>query len=529
MARLSSVSASGGDLSLSADVLVVGGSLAGAWAALSAAEAGARVILAEKGWVGTAGVVASATCGGYYLLPQDAEQRKRMIFFRHADADDLDDPRFIEGVYDDSYRACLKIEEWGFRMQPFGRFRGPDSMAFLRSRLKQAGVRVLDHSPALELLRGENGHVMGARGIHRRTGAGWEVRSHAVILATGGTAFRSGAMGTHGLTGDGYLIAAEAGAELSGMEYSGHYALAPMGSSCTKGGMYFLGHVTDETGQQLGTRPSWGAVPFVARELMENRPVFAMLDRAPAPDWERHRIGSPNFYEYFSRRHINPFTERWPVELLYEGTVRATGGLVVDDECQTTVPGLYAVGDVTDRTRLTGGQLSGAGAAIAWCVASGSRAGRAAAHRRHGHALDGCVVGLGRTGLTGTEPKTRVLAHDRVLRGVQSEILPLEKNFIRTEATLARSIVALDRLWHAAAASDPVEDTPRDILKFRESTAMLLAARYILQAARARRETRGMHRRADYPDIDPAQRHRLIVSGTHAVNVEERPILKSAV
>ncbi|MFE3317674.1 4Fe-4S ferredoxin [Nocardia sp. NPDC059195] len=44
----------------------------------------------------------------------------------------------------------------------------------------------------------------------------------------------------------------------------------------------------------------------------------------------------------FDRRGIDPFTDRFEIDLLAEGTVRGNGGIdVVDDDCATTVPGLY--------------------------------------------------------------------------------------------------------------------------------------------------------------------------------------------
>ncbi|WP_264784192.1 FAD-binding protein, partial [Gluconacetobacter azotocaptans] len=46
-----------------ADVLVIGGGLAGCWAAITAAQGGARVIVAEKGRCGTSGVAAAAGPG----------------------------------------------------------------------------------------------------------------------------------------------------------------------------------------------------------------------------------------------------------------------------------------------------------------------------------------------------------------------------------------------------------------------------------------------------------------------------------
>ncbi|TIS93693.1 MAG: oxidoreductase, partial [Mesorhizobium sp.] len=63
----------------------------------------------------------------------------------------------------------------------------------------------------------------------------WRVDAKAVVLATGGCAFRERILGSTGLTGDGCLMAAEAGASLSGMEFTGKYTLAPHGSSLNKG------------------------------------------------------------------------------------------------------------------------------------------------------------------------------------------------------------------------------------------------------------------------------------------------------
>jgi succinate dehydrogenase/fumarate reductase flavoprotein subunit len=42
------------------DVLVIGGGMAGAWAATAAARAGASVVLVDKGYCGTSGVTAAA-------------------------------------------------------------------------------------------------------------------------------------------------------------------------------------------------------------------------------------------------------------------------------------------------------------------------------------------------------------------------------------------------------------------------------------------------------------------------------------
>ncbi|MCT8003158.1 FAD-binding protein [Sphingomonas sanguinis] len=510
-----------------ADVLVIGGSLAGAWAALTARKAGAEVVIVDKGWIGTAGIVAAATGGGYFLLPDDPEQRARTIRIRHDQADGLDDLAFCEKVYEQSYRCYRALEDWGFRFDRMGGFRGPDSMLFLRRLLRKAGVHILDHSPALELLADATGAIAGAAGVPRKTGVSWRVRAAAVILATGGNAFRSGAMGTGGSTGDGYLFAAEAGASAVGMEFSGHYAFVAEGSSCTKGGMYHLyGQIFDEDGVKLDPQPGWAAVPAAGQAMLAGKRVYAQID-VPAGSEPSVRGMMPNFFAYFERNGVEALNARWPVGLLYEGTVRAAGGLEVDDEGATGVHGLFAVGDVADKTRLTGAQMSGAGAAIAWCVASGQWAGAGAARfaRELGSAHAARPAqGIGGVGVRATKNWNghEALLPSQVEQVVRDEILPLEKTLYRSGKAITASLAALDPLWSDAARCLARGTSGRDAMRAREAAAMTLTARWIYRSADQRKETRGLHRRSDYPQTDPAQRRNLRVSGLEKVMVQPR-------
>ncbi|MCK1465154.1 FAD-dependent oxidoreductase, partial [Bradyrhizobium sp. 2] len=57
------------ELSITTDVLIVGGGMAGAWAATSAAQAGAKVVLVDKGYCGTSGVTAAAGPGHWWVPP----------------------------------------------------------------------------------------------------------------------------------------------------------------------------------------------------------------------------------------------------------------------------------------------------------------------------------------------------------------------------------------------------------------------------------------------------------------------------
>ena len=151
----------------------------------------------------------------------------------------------------------FRLAEWGYAFPHDdrgvvyrGSLRGPDYMQLLRRRLHKLGVRLLDHCPALELLASE-GIVAGAAGVQRTHGAPWRVRAGAVVVATGGCAFMSKALGTYGLTGDGLLMAAEAGADLSGMEFSGQYGISHSAATVTKNLLYSWATFTDAAGHVL--------------------------------------------------------------------------------------------------------------------------------------------------------------------------------------------------------------------------------------------------------------------------------------
>src|SRR5258705_7600087 len=68
--RADRASAPAGSIEFDADVLVIGGGPAGTWAAISAAEQGARVVLADKGFCGTSGATAAAGTGVWYVDPE---------------------------------------------------------------------------------------------------------------------------------------------------------------------------------------------------------------------------------------------------------------------------------------------------------------------------------------------------------------------------------------------------------------------------------------------------------------------------
>ncbi|MGW4739345.1 FAD-dependent oxidoreductase [Nocardia xishanensis] len=508
----------------STDVLVIGGGPAAAWAAIHAAEAGAEVTLVDKGYCGTSGATAPSGTGVWYVAPE-ATARANAKASREALGGHLADHYWMDRVLDQTYANMNRLAVEGrypFPVDPATGeqlrtgVQGPEYMRRMRAWLERIGVRVLDHSPALELLVDDAGTVRGAAGYRHREDRDYRITAGAVVLATGGCAFLSKALGTNVDTGDGALMAAEVGARFSGMEFSNAYAIVPKGSTITKTAYYGYATFFHEDGRVLEGAGSTKGRSVIARTLLTER-VFAQLDRADATVQEQMRLGQPNFFLQFDRRGIDPFTERFEVDLLAEGTVRGTGGIdVIDDDCATTVPGLYAAGDAATRERICGGFTGGGSHNSAWAMSSGSWAGRGAAQfaLRDGRRADGQVRGAGRVGLRpgGTEAVT---ATD-VVEAAQAELIPFEKNYLRHGDRVRPALAELDAIWQRASEGLAGRSGDERV-RARQAAAITAVGRLMYASTLARTETRGMSKRADHPELDPAQHHHVLSGGLDEV------------
>ena len=300
----------------------------------------------------------------------------------------LTDSDWMFRVLGTAWDRIEQLAQWGY---PFpvgadGRFmrsslQGPEYMRRMRRKAHRSGVRILDHHPALELTADTDGVVNGAKGIARQDGGRpWRISAGAVVLATGGTAFLSGTFGTNVNTGDGLLMAAEFGADLSGMEFCTAYALAPEWGTHTKGRMLQWGSFYDEHGRRLATRPGLSGRQDAQWALAHGERVFARLDRAPEHIRQTMRDAQPNYFLPLDKAGIDPFVTAYPIRMVYEGSVRGTGGLrLAGADCATTVPGLFAAGDAATRELITGAISGGGSHNGSWAIASGTFAGRGAA------------------------------------------------------------------------------------------------------------------------------------------------------
>ncbi len=533
LSQIGKTSISSSQLELETDVLIIGGGPAGTWAAWSAATQGVKVTLVDKGYCGSSGATAAAGTSVWYL-PPDPQQREAAIASREPIGGFLSDRSWMARVLDQTYTNLNMLADWGYPFpvddqgRPYRRSlqQGAEYMRLMRKKIRKAGVQILDHSPALELLVDAEGMVAGAAGICRQTGEHWRIRAGAIVIATGGCAFLSKALGCNVLTGDGYLMAAEAGAQMSGMEFSNAYAVSHASSSVTKRGCFRWATFTYEDGTVIEGADAHKGYPVIARVLL-TQPVYACLDKATPQEQEMMRTVQHNFFLPFERMGIDPFTQRFPVTLRLEGTVRGTGGIrIIDDTCATSVPGLYAAGDAATREFICGAFTGGGKYNAAWATSSGFWAGEAAALfacKLGNKANQRSVQGIGQVVVRSHNSSDRNFAPMEIIRCVQAEVLPYDRNLFRTELGLLESLSRLHNLWKEIRNSKVAEAS--QIVQARETAAMVATARWMYTSALARKETRGLHQHLDYPQQDPNQRHHLLSGGLDQIWVKTEPVV----
>ena len=507
------------------DVLVIGGGPAATWAALKASQNGASVVLVDKGYCGTSGATAPSGTGVWTGIG-DPYNELIIENYRLKIGGLLAEKHWKERVKEQAKRNIVELGESGFPdllNENLGIINsslpGPQYMKHMRKLVKKAKVNILDHAPALELLVDENGTVGGAHGTFLdKEDVQWRVEAGAVVIATGGCAYLSNALGCNVNTGDGYLMAAEVGAELSGMEFGSMYGISADFSSITKNALFRYGRYYHEDGTvvqetELLSETFTAANVFKVQTMLAKRlpheKVYCRLELAPPEMWPQLRKMQPNFFLPFEKKGINPFTEKFELKMRQEGTVRGTGGINIEDEyCSTRVPGLFAAGDAATRELIAGAFSGGGSHNAAWAMTSGVWAGIGASNFAKTQSHERKLISIPSIPLQSLNSERK---SEDFVKAIQEIVFPLERNFFKTQETIDEDLTKLDWLWN---------ELKQRGLRYgkyssyeREVAAMIATARWTLISASERTETRGLHNRLDYPNTDPNQRHRIIIKG----------------
>ncbi|HWR41884.1 FAD-binding protein [Sporomusa sp.] len=426
--------------------------------------------------------------------------------------------------------------------------------------IAQLGIEVINYAMAVKLLT-ENSRVIGVAAADTRAKNAEEalfiVEAGAVILATGGGGLiYENNVFPGGMTGDGYALAYAAGAELVNMEFI-QFGIASVRTklNCSGSMMRCIPRLINDQDEEFlknyfpaGT--AWSEIYDVLfkkgaswpvsyehttriidvalyKEKQAGRKIFLDFSKNPegfdfamlsADNQARYRremtveLTQTDRYESPINRlkEINQASIDWLMErnidltkgeLLEVATCAQhyQGGVKINEFAQTTIAGLYAVGE-------TAGGQHGAnrpgGNALLDCQVYGAIAGENAAKEQAGDPKGNLADS---PEILALQTELRQAVHGRAaaqLRKAIKRIMEGAASIVRTEDRLDKAIAELAQL-----AKQPVALDDNGVAYYFEAKNMLKVAAMVLAAARERDESRGPHLKfACYQDDQPVPR-----------------------
>ncbi|MGW0004416.1 L-aspartate oxidase [Nocardia grenadensis] len=523
-----------------ADLVVIGGGVAGLTAARAAARAGARVLILSKG--GPADTATQYAQGGIAVVAPHGDSVDSHVTDTLAAGGGLCDPDAVRSIVAGGPDAVAALTDLGAvfdlgRDGQVSRTRegghstrriihagGDATGAEVQRALSAAGLPVLFGTAVLEVVTGASG-VRGVRAVSER-GRG-RVHAPAVLLATGGLG-QLYALSTNpaGATADGVALALWAGAAVADLEFvqfhptvlytPDGFGRQPLISEAVRGEGARL---VDARGDSVtaGVHPRGDLAPrdvvsrAIAARMRSLGADHVYLDAREIPEFTRR---FPTITMSCRAAGIDPRRDLIPVA---PAAHYQCGGVVTDLHGRTGVPGLYAAGEVA-RTGLHGANRLASNSLLEGLV-MGERAGLAALER------------LGEpAGVPGGSGEVRPVLPRPELQQTMTE----HASVVRDGAGLTRAARVLGTARGAEAAVSttavPVlrSGASAEIVARVEDAALTVTARALLLAARVRAESRGCHTRSDQPRTAPGPAQPIVMrldeGGAPRVVTEPTPL-----
>jgi L-aspartate oxidase len=357
---------------------------------------------------------------------------------------------------------------------------------------------------ALDLVAA-GGRVTGVRALDPHGGQ-HDLRARHVVLATGG-AGQCYAVTTNPVlsTGDGIAMAWRAGVAIADVEFMQFHPTAldhpsmprPLLSEALRGEGAVL---RDDHGRAFmaDEHPRGDLAPrdvvarAITRRLNERDLQHLWLDATAIPDFPNR---FPTIWRACRSVGLDPTRDWLPVA---PAAHYLSGGVCADLDGATTLPGLWACGEVAcsgvhGANRLASNSLLDG-------LVFGSRC------------VDAILAGKDRPDDTGVLRGIDLVTAARTLPDPPSDLAPSRpdqrqelQQVMTRDAGVLRDAASLGR---AAAALETMHATDREL------DNLLTVSRALVRAALARDESRGTHTRVDHPDLDPARLGRFVFAGT---------------
>ena len=371
---------------VSCDVLVIGGGTAGPMAALKAKikNPKATVILLEKANVKRSGAISMGMDGlNNAVVPGHAtpEQYTKEITIAN---DGIVDQKPVYKYAQRCYSIIEELDSFGIRflknengdfavkkVHHIGTYvlpmpNGETVKKALYRQLRRARLLISNRYMATRLLTGRDGQVAGAIAVNTRTAEFLVVKAKAVILCMGAagrlglptSGYMFGTYENAANSGDGYAMAYHAGAALANLEC---FQINPLikdynGPACAYVAGPYGAYTANNTGSRFIECDYWSGQMMLEfyNELQSGKgPVFLKLNHLhenTVAEIENtlHKVERPTRGLFHQGRGTNYRQEMIEMHISEIGLCsgHSASGVFVDEFARTTVPGLYAAGDM---------------------------------------------------------------------------------------------------------------------------------------------------------------------------------------
>jgi len=513
------------------DILVIGSGLAGLRAALAARKEGVDVIVATKNKGASPDIMGFNAPVG----PDDSAE----VFYKDIMRSGLglNNKRLASILAKEAKKEVVELEELGISfdkkegkydlLQPLGCtfprlihykcLTGAKVGSAMSQEAERKGIKIIKGIMVTNLLVND-GHIVGAFGINVKDGNYIEFHSKAVVLASGGCGtlypFTSYPID---ISSDGYSMAYQVNVELIDMEFIQFepcgfvYPPSLIGNVIpttllmaggilknSKGERFMLRH-DKEVGEKVNKDKLSRAMH---REIIEGRATKhggLYYDVSMLPKdliIKNHSI----FYNPAIKAGVDITEEPAEVAPIAHTSI---GGIKINEKCETSIKGLYAVGEVTGG--IHGANRLGGNSGTETLV-FGARAGKYSA--KYAITQD---IKINKNDISNIvkekisvdellKNKKDKFVNPLIIRKKLHSIMKEAGGILRNENQLKIALKELNRL-EEMIPQQFVENV-NQLTEVHKNNNMICTAKIIITAALTRTESRGSHYRQDFPDMN---------------------------
>ena len=507
---------------LSTDILVIGSGLAGLLSALEAERAGLRVLLVGKFAIGMG--TNTSLANGAFTAANSRFSKEGHLQATLESGKGLNQVGLVKTLIEKAPDAIKGLRDYGAPIlergmgyivdRPEGSSQLPGVLLIkpLIERLRNSSIKIFPGLVIFDLVI-EEGEVRGAFGF-LRDGKSCLIQSRAVILSTGG----AGAIyrrndNQRSILGDGYALALRAGLPLIDLEFVQFYPLV-LGEPRLSSFLLYPPYPSevrlfDEKGEDLlekfdlhgdlnqAINVQRDRLSIALYRASQNGDVFFDLTQVPREKWEHYPLN-------FLKKSKFPFHDR---PFLVSPAVHFfMGGLEIDENGRTSLPGLFAAGEVV--WGIHGANRLG-GNALTECAVFGAIGGQSAAeYVRQKEQEQGGFNLFSENFIKKWDRKVRSYLRKRRgtfdrPRDLLKELKDLAWRYagpVREEEFLKEG---LDRLASIEKRIEEVYPAAlKDLFKKRDLENVALLLKAILKGSLLRTESRGSFFRKDFPGQD---------------------------